>query len=235
MFSQSAPTRVKRARPIGVGRSSAKRRKTAPTVSRGNIRPRYLQGSSKVRKVMRYYTNFQLNPATGGAPGLKIFRANGVYDPEQATGGHQARGFDQYIQMYDQFTVVKATCKVYFDNNAEASGMLGVIHVRDSAIPTLSQTDVMEYGLKSVVQLGSNPGRNHGSTSLGVDIAKFLGVKDIVDGREFAGSLSGDPEEEVYFHVSCFPMNTGDAAVVNCAIEIEYDVIFHEPKNPTES
>lgn len=229
------PTRKRgRTGRVSARKAPTKKRKVS-AVSTGRITRRYLQGAPKVRKVLRYSDNFTLNAATNGAPATRIFRANGVYDPDSSTGGHQARGFDQYIAMYDHFTVTKATAKVYFDNNAEASGMLAVVHARDSTVPLIRQTDVMEYGMKSVVQLGSNPGRNHGSATLSVDIGKFLGVKDILDGREYSGSLSGDPLEEVLFHISCFPMNTGDAAAINCFIEIEYDVWFHEPKNPGES
>lgn len=221
----------------GVMRKKA--RIAGPTVSSGRITRRYMQGGSKVRKVLRYYDTFTLNPGISGTPASYIWRGNCIRDPQHATGGHQARGFDQYMAMYDHFTVTKCTAKVYFDNNAEASGCLGVLHVRDSSTVLTSQTGVMEYGMKTVVKLpSSNVGAGGGdlpSGTIAVDVGKFLGIKDILDARECAGTSAASPEEEVLIHVSAFPINTGDSNPINCAVELEYEVVFHEPKNPTES
>ena len=231
-----------------VGASTATRRPfkaprktytSTAAVSTGRITKRYIQGGTKTKKILRYYATFTLNPPAGGQADTKIFRANGLYDPEVAIGGHQPRGFDQYMAMYDHYTVTKATAKVYFDNNAEQSGLLGVIHVRDGAVPLTAPIDVMEYGMKSVTTLmAANSGSGGSvmkSTTLAVDIAKFLGVKDILDAKELSGTATSDPSEEVNFHISAFPTNVGDAASINCAVELEYEVWFHEPKNPTSS
>ena len=210
-----------------------------PTVSTGRISRRYLQGSSKVRKVLRYYEKFQLDPGPSGAAATRQYRANGLHDPTWVTGGHQARGFDQLMTMYDHYTVTKCTAKVYFDNNAEQSGCLGVIHVRDSGTAFTKDTDIMEYGMKTVVPLmGANSGSGGSVLKTGtiaVDIGKFLGVKDILDARECAGMATTDPSEEVIIHVSAFPINIGDGQPINCSIELEYEAWFHEPKNPGES
>ena len=229
----------RRITPVYVGPIPKKRRTAKPTVSTGRITRRYMQGGSKVRKVLRYYEQFTLNPGPAGTPANYIWRGNCIRDPRHATGGHQARGFDQYMAMYDHFTVTKCTAKVYFDNNAEASGCLGVIHVRDSATVISSQSGIMEYGMKTVVKLpASNVGAGGGdlpSGTIAVDIGKFLGIKDILDAREAAGTAAASPTEEVMIHVSAFPINTGDAAPINAAVELEYEVVFHEPKNPAES
>lgn len=214
-------------------------RKSTPTVTTGRISRRYLQGVTSVKKVLRYYDNFQLNPTAGGVPGTKRFRANGIHDPDVDLGGHQARGFDQYMQMYDHYTVTKCTAKVWFDNNSEQSGCLGVLHVRDSSVDFILQSDIMEYGMKTVVPLmGANSGSGGSvmpAATIAVDIAKFLGIKDLLDSREASGMATTDPAEEVILQVSAFPINTGDGQPINCAIELEYEVVFHEPKNPGES
>jgi len=56
-----------------------------------------------------------LNPAIGTAA-VAVFRANDLYDPEVAVGGHQPRCFDQWILMYDHFVVIKSSIKVKFVN-----------------------------------------------------------------------------------------------------------------------
>lgn len=143
------------------------------------------------------------------------------------------------MKMYDHYTVTKCTAKVFFDNNAEQSGCLGVLHVRDSGTALTSQTDVMEYGMKTVTKLmGANSGSGGSvmaEATIAVDIAKFLGIKDILDSRECSGMATTNPTEEVIIHVSTFPINLGDGQPINCAIELEYEVWFHEPKNPGES
>lgn len=228
----------RRITPIYVG--PIKRTKTmAGPVTTGRITRRYLGGTKTTKKVLRYYENFTLNPASGGTPALRQYRMNGLFDPTVIVGGHQPRGFDQYMAMYDHYTVVKCTARVYFDNNAEQSGMLGVLTVRDTDTVFTDQRDVMEYGMKSVARLMAANSGSGGSmlatATISCDIAKFLGVKDILDERALAGTIGSDPAEQVTLNVTAFPINTGDAAPINCAIELEYEVIFHEPKNPTLS
>lgn len=188
---------------------------------------------------MRYYEHFTLDPGPGGTVASYQFSANGLFDPRSATGGHQPRGFDQYMAMYDHAIVKSSTARVYFDNNAEASGMLGVLHVRDTTSPFTAQNDVMEYGMKSVALLNSagasvNVSRPTTAT-IKVDIAKFLGVDSVLDNENLKNNIVANAAEDVVFHVSAFPINAGDAAVINCAIEIEYEVYFVEPKNPIAS
>lgn len=236
MFTATSRGKKRRIRPTPV---QAKKRRTGPAVSGGRITRRYLQGTNKVRKVLRYYDKFTLNPGATGLAASHQWRANGIHDPDFLLGGHQARGFDEYMTMYDHYTVTKCTAKVYFDNNAEQSGVLGVLHVRDSGTAFVTQPDIMEYGMKTVVPIMAANSGSGGSVmktaTIAVDIAKFLGIKDILDSRECSGMATTDPAEEVIIHVSAFPINAGDAQPINCAIELEYEVWFHEPKNPGES
>ena len=208
-------------------------------VTTGKITRRYIAPGSKVKKVLRYYETFQLNPGSGGTAASRQYRMNGLFDPTIIVGGHQPRGFDQYMAMYDHFTVTKCTAKVYFDNNSEQSGLLGVLHVRDTDTVYTDPRDIMEYGMKSVAKLmaanSGGGGSVTASTTISCDIAKFLNMKNIEDERSCAGTIGSDPAEQVALNVSIFPMNSGDAAPVNCAIELEYEVIFHEPKNPSLS
>lgn len=208
-------------------------------VSTGRISRRYIAGVKNVKTVLRYYDNFILDPAPGGVPAHRVWRANSVFDPDFTLGGHQARGFDQYIAMYDRYTVTGATIKVYADNNAEQSGMLCVAHVRNSSTLATKQSDIMEYGMKTVIPLMAANSGSGGSVlktgTLHVDIAKFLGIRDLLDDDRCSGTDATNPAEAVDFHVSAFPINTGDANPVNIGVEIEYEVTFHQPKNPTES
>ena len=42
------------------------------------------------------------------------FRGNGLYDPFIPLGGHQPRGFDDFMKIYDKFTVVGSSCTSQF-------------------------------------------------------------------------------------------------------------------------
>ena len=67
-----------------------------------------------MRITLRYVERVNFQP-TGTAVQQARYRANSIRDPNTAlTVGHQPRGFDQFMAIYKQFTVVGSTCSVSF-------------------------------------------------------------------------------------------------------------------------
>jgi len=66
---------------------------------------------------LRYFSVFTLNPGAAGSAGVQVFSANGLYDPDITSTGHQPRGFDQSSAMYKTFQVIKRMITVWFSRS----------------------------------------------------------------------------------------------------------------------
>jgi hypothetical protein len=61
---------------------------------------------NKFATKLRYSESVNIDPSLGGVPGVHVFNASSCYDPNTTGIGHQPRGFDQWMAMFDHFTVV---------------------------------------------------------------------------------------------------------------------------------
>lgn len=115
--------------PIRRGRRRSKRfapyrkgKKRSTTARRGTrmIRrvPRLVPGSfPPLKRVkLKYVTQVSLNPSTS-LNDYAVFRANSLYDPEYATGGHQPMWHDVYASVYDNYRVYFSKITVVPLNN----------------------------------------------------------------------------------------------------------------------
>lgn len=227
---------VTTARKRSRSKSAGPKRKKARTVViarpfTAGISKRNIMGGRQFA-VLRYTDRFQLDAGTGGVPAIRVFWANGVYDPDQSLGGHQPRGFDQLISVYDHAIVSKAVIKVYADNNAEGSAVLvGVAH-RDAAVTSTDFRDYLEWGPKKTAWLAqAGAGTCAKTLSYTVNPPKFLGYTDAFE-SELKNSVASNPVEGSFFHIFAYPGNTGDSLPVNIVIEIEYHTWFIEHKLP---
>lgn len=182
--------------------------------------------------VLRYTDRFALDAGSGGVPAVRVFWSNGVYDPDNAVGGHQPRGFDQLISVYDHAVVTKAVMKVYADNNADGTAIVvGVAH-RDNATTSVDFRDYLEWGPKKTMLLSeSGAGPCAKTMSYTVTPPKFLGYDDPFE-SELKNSVAGNPAEGSFFHLFAYPTNDGDSLPINVVIEIEYHTWFIEHKLP---
>lgn len=195
----------------------------------------------KVRTSLKYTEVVNLaHGAVNGLPGVYVFSANGMYDPNNSGLGHQPRGFDQLNAMYDHYTVLGATITVRFTNQSTSGRDYCFIHTRDRDSTVSDYRDIFEdresvISYKPVLRLSTADEAGEAmSTSLthSTNISKFLGRSSIMSDPQCKGSGGANPTEQVYFHVGI--VNPLDASVgsVDAVVTIEYDAVFHEPKLP---
>ena len=83
-------------------------RKRGKTSKKRNARvsvPRNKLGfPQQIKTTLRYAMRTEFALPTNGTYTCKL-RANDLFDPEFALGGHQPRGFDDFMNIYDKFTV----------------------------------------------------------------------------------------------------------------------------------
>ena len=77
------------------------------------------------RTALRYHETFDINPTVGGVPAQYNFRSNSCYDPNFSGIGHQPRGFDQIMSMYQYLAVREAQIEVWFTTSDGALVIVG--------------------------------------------------------------------------------------------------------------
>lgn len=171
-----------------------------------------------------------------------MFSANGCYDPDVSGAGHQPRGFDQFMAMYDHYTVIGSKIRVTATNTSDvlASTPICVALVQtdnNSSLGGLTWEDIMERGDISKATLGHPEGDNSVvHVSRGFATKKFFhrGIND----DTLRGSNIANPSEGAFFHIVpaiASVLGVGNARHVTLQITVDYIVKFTEPKQPPVS
>lgn len=212
------------------GSKTAKRLKTS-VVPRGIPRPSdALLGNNKLVK-LKYVEAFNLNPGASGVPATHVWSANGMYDPNITGVGHQPRGFDQLMALYDHFWVKSSTITVDFastSNDAIAPFTVG-ISLQDDSSPEGDMIQACE-NRSAVYRITTDSVSPR--LSLGFDSKSyFYKFKN-----DLLGSDGGNPADQAYFVVFAQPANsTSDLGNINCVVTIEYTALLSEPNNVAAS
>lgn len=186
---------------------------------------------------LRYSENFDIDPGAAGICGVQVFNAGGLFDPNVTGTGHQPRGFDQLIAMYDHFVVIgsKIDFKYAQRNASDYSQVVGV-SLRDGSSAEADPNDYQELGTVRSALVGTDTnssGRHH--LSLTYSPKKFLGRSKPLSDPNLKGTVSADPAESAYFHCWCAPVQSANASALDCTAFIDYIVVFIEPKDVAQS
>lgn len=181
----------------------------------------------RFKTTMRYVETVALNPPTA-ALATYIFSANGVFDPNITGGGHQPRGWDQIIPMYDHATVIGSKILIQCASRDTGNGITCGVALRDSPTAEVGLADYVEQGncaYKNVAAVGGPVTQ----VNYGVAPKKFLGLNAMDD--LLRNTVSSNPSEQCYWHV--FAGNSGgvDTGIVDVLVTIEYIMVFTEPKD----
>lgn len=200
---------------------------------------------------LNYAEYFSLNPSLGAGASY-IFHANDLYDPNNSGTGHQPHGYDQLVQIYENWQVLSSAIEVVLfpANTATALingsgpvipsliGSVLSIGVRDTAqgltsiLTTL--TDVLERPniITKFVNSNSEPVSIRASFSM----PKFYGRTRGLDDNDITGTANGQPTDKVFYHVMLHaPNGTDDPPSHTLNARIKYKVRFFNPKNLVQS
>jgi len=199
---------------------------------------------------------FDLSAGTAVAP--IGWKANGMFDPYINVGGHQPRGFDQFMEQYKMFTVIGSKIAVQWvylgydgpsldatstgyllktmgasssdsDHAAQAAVVCGIHKGTEALNPGTAEAQ-MEKDKQTWTIITPQTGQAITSTSL--KVSDFFG-KFPVGAADYSGDDSNDPTNEVRYSVWCGKThrnNTDCVTRVVAYVTIEYDVVFTEPK-----
>lgn len=163
-----------------------------------------------------------------------VFKANGMYDPNLTGVGHQPRGFDEIMALYDHFYVTAASIRVAFTNTATAVGDEGVVSISasDGSGTASTLTDALESNTVVWSVVGVSGQSKQKILSLGPLTTRQQ--VSITDESSLKGSSSADPSELWFYHLVAHRHDGGTVSMV-ADVQITYFVTFLEPKMPGQS
>lgn len=194
--------------------------------------PQFPLGKS-IKTSTRYFDKgYTLAIPAAGQLARHVFSANGLYDPDITGVGHQVLGFDQMMLMFDHYTVIGSRIRVDFWNKDPSNSIMVGIGLNDDASPSLNPIVAVENGNMKYKQLspfGAGMGARTTMT-LKVNPAKFLGRSKPMSDPDLKGSISANPNEGVFYYVWAADTASDDPTTVEFSATLEYQVVYHEPK-----
>ena len=211
----------------------------------------------QMKTQLRYCTKIAFDVAASTTSYHFPLRANGMYDPEVNLGGHQPRGFDEFMSTYNTFTVTGSSCSVNFmyvayeGPSVEGSPTIGLIKSLRSATTDESPglAPVVCGIHKGLETLTAGPAEeqmekdrtqwtvmthNSGPVTLksSLKVTDFYGKGALVGAEGYTGSATADPSEIILYDVWIARGSANSSGKVHCTgyATVTYDVVFTEPK-----
>lgn len=183
--------------------------------------------------------------SVGSSMAQATFRANSLYDPDFTGVGGQPLFFDTLCGATDTaapftfFRVCGAKIKCHFVNDNTATSTAGAffIHWRYGGAGTLdSISELGEQPNTKMLDVNSGNGP-YGNRTLStyISIKRMLGVKDIKDDEDSAGSYTANPAKVVYFDVGYQPYQAAVTTNIFVRIKISFYCQFFAQNELTQS
>jgi len=189
----------------------------------------------KLMTKIKYSSSIQLAPTTIVTDVVHIFQANGTYDPDITGGGHQPRGFDQLMALYDHNVVVFSEITVMYPCSAvDSAPYIAHLSLEDF---TSQSADLNAYLEKSDCVYKQVSGTQGYPTTLTLkrNPNTFLGRKDPLSDPNLKNSASANATEGAFWHVGLAIGSGTTPNSMRCHATITYTVVFIEPKDPGQS
>lgn len=223
---------------------------TAPTQGNRNKGERYslyttpLFAPTVLIKGQLYYdTNIVLTAPNTGLSASYVFSANGLYDPDITSTGHQPMGFDQMMSLYEQYTCIASSMEVWIRPTLSQSYIGAALSLQPSSTISTDPHVTMENGLveySEVISITQGNGIPVQKMELNCDVRKYFGrsaAREMLNDDSLSGTISSNPTEQVYYAFSVWELQSlgGSTNAVGISVRLSYDTIYWEPKKETES
>lgn len=232
-FKKRAILRTARKMRKRAGKFSARR---VNDTSGPTMRPNYNVGFPTNKTVrLRYTEGFSVAGSALGLMQLSRWRANSVFDPRHAAGGHSPLGYPEWAQFYNNYIVKSSRIQV-----SMATSTTGVvpyvigIYLGDENVPNYSNyIGHIEAGsgVHKIIQTAVN-GNVIQKLSLGFSAKSHFNVADLADNVDRIGSDTlSNPQDEALFTVYFQTLDQVTAGPnANFVITLDYLVEFSNPK-----
>ncbi len=196
---------------------------------------------------LRYAETISLDVGAGGTTAVNDFVANGMFDPNSTGVGHQPKGFDQWMLMYNHFTVVGAKLTVKYVPDTATSGIASQVGIGlfdttgqiSAGVGLDAIAEMKQAGPRCVLMgdLDNNPSARGRPITISRSFSakKFFGTKSIVGKDNYRGNVAANPTETAVFTVYAANSGGADAAAIRIQCIIDYIAVFTEPNQLAQS
>lgn len=206
-------------------RATYKRRRTFRTRIPRGFKP---FGNTRVAR-LTYCDNIVLDPGANVTAG-KVFRANGMYDPDTALGGHQPYGFDQLMALYNRYVVLGAKITITAVPAASFASYIIACKLSDNATLLSTTPTVLQeqpgYKYRLITNGNTTPSPR---LTMGYS-ARKLCRPGFMNNDTYQGTVNKDPDDQWYFTVlTCSAVPSVDNGAMTFNIRIDYIAKFMNP------
>jgi len=214
-------------------RSATKPRERGEAQLMRGVRPPVYGFPNTIITKLRYCDTIQQTSTTGSVWGY-VFAANGIYDPDISSTGHQPMYRDNFAALYDQYVVLGSKITVTCTNLSTTNGAIIGINGDDDSSGSSTLATKMEQNNSLWSHLGpQGSGQDTVTIRANHSPLRDFGVAVKDDGSS-ATAVGANPGELWCFQVfgAAYGANTN---TFQFSVEIEYTVKFTELQTPVQN
>lgn len=184
------------------------------------------------QKFKHVYTYAQQATTTAGIVITNLFSANGMYQPKSSGVTSQPQYFDQFTALYNHYVVIGSKCTIRLiphPNSANSSVFAGIYLEDDTNVTPTSSTDFLNQKSPNTYKvLGPQSGNGIILTSKWT--ARKLGGKSVLSNPNMQGTSGSNPSEQQWYTMYIGPLDGASSTITQYVVEIQYVVVWVEPK-----
>lgn len=188
---------------------------------------------------MRYVYEIEVvTPATGFSKSLP-FVANGMYDPYYPIGGHQPKGFQEWMAVYNNYNVLGSKISVKMAGTGQDNFIWGVTRTpQPNEMDNQTLTYILEnrYNKGYTITGTENGGYANNPTRINtIRTARYSQKKEhgknATSTAELIGTAATNPDQITCFEVWVCPVQgQASSKTVDFICTIDYIALLTEPK-----
>jgi len=199
---------------------------------------RMLGGFSPTATVrLKYVTHWVLD-SSGASTAYADFGLNCLYDTDISGSGHQPTNFDLFTQIYRRYTVTRTWVRMSWSSQTATSqtpgyfGFLVTPYQYITSGKTANELFEQPYCQYSRVPYNITTNGVPPSVSAEVPVYTMFGVSraGLIAEDNYSGDSGSNPADILYCQFFTTPINGNAPASADFRFELEYEVVWKQPK-----
>jgi hypothetical protein len=160
----------------------------------------------------------------------RVFRGNGLFDPDASGIGHQPFGFDQWCSatsFYTRYRVLASTIRIKFINEIAIGAFVAVYPSQASGAPA-TWGNAAEVPRSVTGYVGPASGYPITQITNTCSTRQMFGYKDITQEDLLSSLYSADPPLQWFWNTYLWVADETTHAVYAFSVEVHYDVEFYD-------
>jgi len=185
-------------------------------------------GFPKMMMVKQKYNDTITLNSNLGVMTNHVFSLNGLFDPNITATGHQPMYFDQYMAIYNHYTVLGCKVKVTFLPYGSNTVPIRVALWQDDDGTVFNTSfEFLSEASKVKTTLLNQGGAKASVLTLNWSAKKTFGPAVLMN-SVLRGNAAANPAEQSYGVISVKTADNITTCTVSCMVEIEYITVYNE-------